>query len=45
MNKLYCIICGKCSKSEKPKTSYLLEKTLVLCFICNKYKIEDEKNI
>ena len=30
-------------KLKKPKTSYLLEKTLVLSFICSKYKNEDEK--
>ena len=36
MKKLYCIICGKYRKFEKPKISYLLEKTLVL-------ENEDEK--
>ena len=36
MKKLYCIICGKHRKFEKPKISYLLEKTLVL-------ENEDEK--
>ena len=29
MKKLYCIIFGKYRKFEKPKISYLLEKTLV----------------
>ena len=29
MKKLYCVICGKYRKFEKPKISYLLEKTLV----------------
>ena len=43
MKKLYCIIWGKYKKSEKPKISYLLEKTLVLCITCNKCKNEDEK--
>ena len=43
MKKLYCIIWGKYKKSEKPKISYLLEKTLVLCTTCNKCKNEDEK--
>ena len=36
--KLYCVICGKYRKSEKPKASYLLEKTLVLSIICSKSK-------
>ena len=43
MKKLYCIIWGKYKKSEKPKISYLLEKTLVLCITCNKCKNEGEK--
>ena len=43
MKKLYCVICGKYRKFEKPKTSYLLEKTLVLSIICSKCKNEDEK--
>ena len=43
MKKLYCVICGKYRKFEKPKTSYILEKTLVLSIICSKCKIEDEK--
>ena len=43
MKKLYCVICGKYRKSEKPEISYLLEKTLVLCIICSKYKDKDEK--
>ena len=43
MKKLYCIICGKYRKFEKPKISYLLEKTLVLSIICSKCKNEDEK--
>ena len=25
---LYCVICGKYRKFEKPKTSYLLEKNI-----------------
>ena len=24
IKKLYCVICGKCRKFDKPKTSYLL---------------------
>ena len=43
MRKLYCIVCGKYRKSEKPKISYLLEKTLVLSIICSKCKNKDEK--
>ena len=35
MKKLYCVTCGKHRKSEKPKISYLLEKTLVFS-ICSK---------
>ena len=42
MKKIYCIICGKYGKFEKPKISYLLEKTLVLSIICSK-RDEDEK--
>ena len=30
-------------KSEKPKISHLLQKTLVLSIICSKCKNEDEK--
>ena len=43
MKKLYCIICGKYRKFEKPKISYLLEKALVLYIILSKCKNEDEK--
>ena len=43
MKKVYCIICGKFRKFEKPKISYLLEKTLVLSIISSKCKNEDEK--
>ena len=43
MKKLYCVICGKYRKFEKPKISYLLEKILVLSIICSKCKNEDEK--
>ena len=32
MKNLYCVICGKCRKFEKPKISYLLEKKLLLLF-------------
>ena len=40
---LYCVISGKYRKFEKPKISYLLEKTLVFSIICSKCKNEDEK--
>ena len=43
MKKIQCVICGKYRKFEKPKISYLLEKTLVLSIICSKCKNEDEK--
>ena len=43
MKKLYCVISNKYRKFEKPKTSYLFEKTLVLSIICSKCKTEDEK--
>ena len=43
MKKLFCVICGNSIKLEKPKTSYLLEKTLVLSISCSKCKNEDEK--
>ena len=45
MKKLYCVICGikKYKKFEKSKTSYLLQKTLVLSIICSKCKNEDGK--
>ena len=43
MKKLYCVIFGKHRKFEKPKISYLLEKTLVLSIICSKCKNEDKK--
>ena len=43
MKKLYYVICGTYKKSEKPKTWYLLEKTLIFSIICSKYKNEDKK--
>ena len=33
--KIYCAICGKYRKFEKPKISYILGKTLVLSIICS----------
>ena len=38
MKYLYCVICGKYRKFEKPKKSYILEITLVLSVICSKCK-------
>ena len=43
MKKLYCIICGKYSKFDKPKISYFLEKNSVVPIIWSKCKNEDEK--
>ena len=43
IKKLYCVICGKYRKLEKPKMLYIFEKELVLPIICNKWKNEDEK--
>ena len=43
MKKLYCVICGKYRKFEKPKISYFLEKTVAISIICSKRKNEDEK--
>ena len=40
MKNLYCLICGKYRKLEKPEISNLLEKILVLSADC---KNEDEK--
>ena len=38
MKKLARVICDKYKKSEKPKISYLLEKTLVPSIIRSKSK-------
>ena len=44
MKKIYCAICGKYRKFEKPKkTIPLRKKTLVLSIICSKCKNEDKK--
>ena len=42
MKKLYFVICSKFSKFEKPKISYLLEKTFVLSITCSKCKNENK---
>ena len=43
MKRLYCVICSNYRKFEKPKTSYILEKALILSIICSKCRNEDEK--
>ena len=43
MKKIQCVICGKYRKFEKPKISYLLEKTLVLSIICSKCGNKEKK--
>ena len=43
MKELYCVICGKYRKFEKPKISYLLEKTSTISFFRSKCKNEDQK--
>ena len=43
MKKLYCVICSKSRKFEKPRISCLPEKTLVLSIIYRKCKIEEKK--
>ena len=43
MKKLYCVICRKYRKFEKPKLLYVLEKTLLLSIISIKCKNEDQK--
>ena len=40
IKKSYFVFCGKYRKFEKPKISYLLEKTLALSIICSKCKKE-----
>ena len=45
MRKLYWVICTKYRKLERPKLSYLLEKTLVLSIICSNCQNEYEKNV
>ena len=41
--KLYCVICSRYRKFEKPKILYLLEKILVLSIFCSECKNEDEE--
>ena len=43
MKKLHCFVCDRYKTFEKPKISYILEKTLVISIICSKCKNEDEK--
>ena len=42
MKKLYCVICGKYRKFEKPKISHPLQKTLAFSIIFSKCKNKDE---
>ena len=44
MKKIYCLIFDKYRKFQNSKIYiYILEKTLVLCIIFNKFENEDEK--
>ena len=43
MKRLYCVICGKYRKFEKPKISYPFEKISVLHINCSKCNNEHEK--
>ena len=43
MKKCYCVICNNHRQFEKPKISYLSEKTSILSIIYSKCKIEEEK--
>ena len=43
MKKLYCVTCGNYRKFEKPKISYLLQKTSVGSIISSKCQHEEEK--
>ena len=45
MKIIYCVISGKYRIFEKPKISYMLEKTLVLPIICTNCRSEDKKDI
>ena len=45
MKKLYCVICGKYRIFEKPKISYIFEKTLALSVTCSKCKNKDTKTL
>ena len=43
MKKLYCVLCGKYRKFEKPKISYVLEKTLVFLLFAVSAKMKTKK--
>ena len=45
MEKLYSVICGKSKKFEKPKISYLLEKTLVFVLFAVSARMKMKKNL
>ena len=38
--KLYCVICGKYTKSDKAKISYLLKKNYLLLAVSAKTKMK-----
>ena len=42
MKKIYSVIREKYRKFEKPKRSYIFEKTLVLSIISSKYENEEK---
>ena len=43
MKKLYCVICAKYRKFEKPKISHILEKILVYYIIYSNVKMKMKK--
>ena len=47
MKKLFCVICGKYRKFEKPKISNIIEKTYIIVFsiICSHCTNADENII
>ena len=44
MGKIYCVACKKCKDLKNPQISYLLDKTFLLCSICDKCGKVDEKD-
>ena len=43
MKKVYYFICNKYKKFKIPEISYIVDKTSVLCIICDKCGSNDEK--
>ena len=41
--KLYCSICSKYRKFEKPKILYFSTKIIAPTIMCSKFKIKEEK--